>query len=210
MSLLFFQVEWPLSDQIIKLEVKVARQGMDQYVIKADLREGDRNILHFQGPITAAIAQNVVKFDTNVAITLLNYDPFSVVLAFEFSDHVEKLQFAIKKGSVDIVRLEWGLITHLGNNYTTMVFDVILPRLLSARVDIMASQRFYSYTISADMFSDIPSLSRGIIAHLSTDLEHGGVKLDLVWNAETYPEKKLHIEGHYKMVALVPSSFLLR
>lgn len=205
-----FQVEWPLSDQIIKLEVKVARQAMDQYVIKADLREGERNILHFQGPITAAVAPNVIKFDTDVAITLLNYDPFSVVLAFEFSDDVEKVQFSIKKRSVDIVRLECGLMTHTGNNYTTMVFDIILPRLISTRVDIMASQRFYSYTISADMFSEVPSLSRGIIAHVSTDLEHGGVKVDLVWDADSYPEKKLHIEGHYRVVALVPSSFSFR
>ncbi|KAK3863690.1 hypothetical protein Pcinc_030563 [Petrolisthes cinctipes] len=204
------EVEWPLLDEIIKLEVNVARQGVDQYVIKAGLRGDDRNIIHFQGPITAAVAQNSIKFDTDIAVTLFNYDPCSVLVAFEFSDNVEKVYFGLKKRSVDIVRLEYGLTTHRRNDYTTIIINVLLPRLIDVRVDILASQRFYSYTIAADIFPGSSTLSRGVRGHLSADLEHGGVKLNLAWDSERDPEKKLHIEGHYRVVALLPSLFRFR
>ncbi|KAK4300113.1 hypothetical protein Pmani_027664 [Petrolisthes manimaculis] len=204
------EVEWPLLDEIIKLEVNVARQGMDQYVIKAGLRGDHRNIIHFQGPITAAVAQNSIKFDTDIAVTLFNYDPCSVLVAFEFSDNVERVYFGLKKRSVDIVRLEYGLTTPQRNDYTKIIINVFLPRLIDVRVNILASQRFYSYTIAADIFPGSSTLSRGVRGHLSADLEHGGVKLNLAWDSERDTEKKLHIEGHYRVVALLPSLFRFR
>lgn len=189
----------------VQFEGKVAQQNPNQYIVAADLKYGDQNVLQVDGPITVTNSPESYKIRNDIKVTFLDDDPYKLSSDVSLANNEQRLSLELRKQEI-IFYVDW-IMKSSASQQTKLDLSFLIPGLIDNKLTIKPEKVFHANLDSLLLPQSSNSLR--IKGFTDIDLEQHEWKVNFTWDAD-HDERKTVVNAVMKSDPSHPGFFSIR
>nr|XP_045611544.1 vitellogenin-like isoform X1 [Procambarus clarkii] len=201
-------VDIPRYMEPIEFEFTTAITEENILQLKFGLTYGNQVILRVFGPVTFETSSAFFKFKAAITVITAVSGRHFVSAVVNIANNTQGLSFTCKRHRRVIVSVDCSAVT-VTRQETVTAARVMLPGFVDFTTDIITNDRFVYITLNGQLSlaNSYPHRLRG---YTNVDLENMNAKVDISWDADHEPDKKINVDVMVVIAAGRPSRLYLQ